>query len=503
MKKILPLLLLVSALGLTARGTPLDDKIRAFQDALKSATPASPGNPMYAERMAEQFDSPMMRGGEANEEAMIRQIMSTNPSKAVQQAGDAVIEELEMERKARLDELTAKIDAALAPVPDAIAKADKPADLDPVLDSLQRITPVNGGAYGYDADMQAQNQRLNAAYQFVAQWQDYLSYRDTKNIQQELNTLRNLLNSRPAGTPLVSRSEILARIAPLDAQAQANNIPRPYMSPPPPDLAPILDGVKTLDDLEPAIQKIVQLPNQQNYNQAELTQLAFLYGQAKNGLPVSLDLKPQYMNGTPQPGVARIESMVLQYLLPRFLGAGAPPPNPGEQVDDYLARVMTAAETAEDWSLLQRVIDARVKIANAQQTPPGTQQFLAGLSQEIAGQYARAVTDYQTALAEPDNFTPAKLIADRLAAIKKDHSSEYDDGIKGYAHPATPAYPIGYPGYNPYARFGMPYPVTLPPTAPAAAAPTVPAMKFPTSKVPTPSASHTNTPAATPPAATK
>ena len=500
MKTILPILLLITALGLAAHGTPLDDKIKAFQDALKSAAPANPGNPMYAARMAE-FDSNMMtRGGEANEEAVIRQLMATNPSKSVQQAGEAVIAELEAQRKARLDELTARIDAALAPVPDAIAKAEKPADLDPVLDRLQGLLPANGGAYGYDADAQAQNQRLNAAYQFVAQWQDYLSYRDTKNIQQELNTLRNLLNNRPGETPLVPRSEILARIAPLDAQVQANNVPRPYMAPPSPDLTPILDGVKTLDDLEPAVQKTAQLANQQNYGVAELSQLAFLYGQAKNGLPVSLDFKPQYMNGTPEPALARIEAMVLRYLLPLYLGTGAPPLSPGEQVDDYLARVATAAETAQNWALLQHVIDARIKIANVQQTPLGTQQFLAGLSQEMAGQYARAVTDYQTALSEPDTFTPPQLIADRLAAIKKDHASDYDDGMKAYVHPPTPSYSIGYPGYNPYMRFGTPgypslFPVPTPAAAPAAA-PTVPAAKSPTPKVSAPAGTQTNTPAA-------
>lgn len=497
MKNILYTLLLISVCGLHALATPLDDKIKAFDDALKTANIPGSSDPMFAERMAQQFGGSVAIGQEANLEAMVRQMMISNPSKAVERAGQALLDELQSRQKARLDEVTAKIDAVLAPVPDVVAKAEKPADLDAILASLQRLMPSNMGGYGYDPAVQAENARLAAAYQFVSQWQDYLSYRDTQNTQQEINTLRNLLNNNAGGLTIVPRSEILARIAPLDAQVQAGNVPRPYVQPQPPDIAPLLDGVKSLDDLAPAIRQVELLPNNQGYDAAELRQLAFLYGQAKNGLPLSLDTSPNYINGTAHPAVSRIESMVLLYVLPRLLGPGAPPPNANEQVNDYLVRTITVAEAAQNWTLLQRVLDAQMKIARVQpQTLQGTQNFLAGLNQEMAAQYARAVADYESALTQPDAFTPPRLIADRLAAIKQDHAADYDEGMKTFLRPPVPSYPPGYLNFNPYLmRYGMPGNPALHAPPPSVVAPPAPQVPAPTAR--------TNPPTATPPTSAK
>jgi len=506
MKNILRVLLLISVFGLPVRATPLDDKIKAFDDALKTSKPAGYSDPMFAERMTQQLGALQeMPGQEQQLEAAIHQVMATDPSKDVQEAGEALIEELQAQKKARIDALTSKVDAALASVPAAVAKAEKPADLDAVLDDLLRVTPANGNAYGYDPETQTQNARVTTTYQFVAQWQDYLSYRESGNDQMALNTLRNLLNQRPGGEPIIPRSEILARIAPLEARTQLANVPRPYVPPPPTDFTPILESVKTLDDLNLAVHQAGITPNSQTYDSGELAQLAFLYAQAKNGLPVSLDINPGWSAGSAHPDLSRIESMLLLYLLPRLLGPGAPTPNANEQVNDYLIRTLTTAETSQNWELVQRVLDAQMKIAKVQpQVFQGHQLFLAGLNQEIAQQYATAVTDYETALGSPDAYTSAKFIGDRLAAIKKDHPSDYDAGMKTFLHPPALNYPPGL--MNPYVmamRYGMPgYPPSAPVSAPASSAPVFPAVKTPPPKVSTPAPS-TNAPTATPPATTK
>jgi tetratricopeptide (TPR) repeat protein len=414
-----------------------------------------------------------------------------------------LLAELEAQKKARLVAVTAKVDAAISQAHDAVAKAQKPPDLDAVLDSLRQVIPLNGGGYGYDPDIQAQNARASSAYQFVAQWQDYLSYRESGNNQQAVETLRNLLNSSANGVSLVPRSEILARIS---------NQPKdvPVASPgfgPLPDITPILDRVKTLDDLEPAIRQVMALSPVPNNNLSQLSQLAFLYDQARNGLSVSLELSPNnYGVDAANLGFARIEAMLLRYLLPRFLGPSAPAPNADEPISDYLARVTTAAETAQDWPLVEKVVTAQTKIARVMQVPPGTQGFLTGLNQEMAGQYGLAVTAYESALRSPDSFISPKLIGDRLAAIKKDHPADYDQAMKATT-PVMPVYPSNPYGFNPYAaRPGMPgnppnFPFTLP-GAPANT-PTPASGATPAKTASTPPTLQTNAPVATPPPAAK
>src|SRR5476651_2634514 len=105
-------------------------------------------------------------------------------------------------------------------------------------------------------------------------------------------------------------------------------------------------------------------------------------------------------------------AMLFIYHLPRFIGSNAPVPNPNETVNDYLNRSIEAAEASQDWPSLQRIIDAKTKIFKAQTFPSGTRSFLAGLNQEMAGQYALAISSYQSALGNPDDYLPAKVVGD-------------------------------------------------------------------------------------------
>ena len=309
-----------------------------------------------------------------------------------------------------------------------------------------------------------------------------------------------MLNRPPEGSLLVPRSEILARIATLEAQLKQTT-PGPAPGPPAlsPALDPIIDGIKTLDDLEPAALHAAALTGNNygsadSYTVARLGQIARCYAEAKNGLPVTLNFTPgNYGNqmATP-PGLTRVEAMVLLYLLPRYLAPGAPDPNPGETVTAYLDRVIAAAEAGQDWPLLQRTILAKVQSGGAfnplmgNQLPPGVQEFLSGLNQEMAGQYTSAVTSYQNSLRTATDMVPARLIGDRLAAIRKDHAADYAEAEKSAARPVTPG---NVYLYNPYATRGLPnfpgVPASLPsPTPPTPAAKSTPAAAPPSTHVP-------------------
>lgn len=480
--KNLWIIVFVVALGFTARATPLDDKIKSFADALKTTDAAkSAVDPMMAARMpamAMEFrSSALAQGNEANLEAMVKQMMVANPSEAVQKAGKALLAELETQKKARADALKAKVNEILARVPEILIKAKKTQELDGILGNLQKAQVPQGGMYGYDPESQAVTGQVTSAYQFVAQWQDYLSARNSGNIQEAQNALRNLLNSRPQGeTMLVPRSEILARTVELATQLKnASPSASPSTSPAAlsaVDIAPILNGIKTLDDMEPALKALRIASNNQNSDVAQLAQLTGLYAAAKNGLLVTLELTaPNYTNINPDPGFERIKSMLLIYLLPRFIGSDALTPNSNETVSDYLKRSIEAAQAKQDLTLLQRIVVAETRSAKVTNVPQGTHSFLAGLNQDMAGQYAQAVTSYQNALDQPDDFLPLKVVADRLAAIKKDHPAEFDEGMKRILNPPAPVYANPYmmrPGYG-YPMPGYPNPAPVATPSPAAA----------------------------------
>jgi hypothetical protein len=469
--------------------------LKSFTDALKTSNAGKDPNPMearfgdFSTALASSLSAP---NGEANVVAMITQIMATNSAPAVQETGKALLAELEARRKARIDALTTKVSAVLNRVSNILIKAQKPQDLDEILGSIQKLQAPQGGAYGYDQEAQGIMNQVNSAYQFVAQWQDYLSSRNSGNVQEAQNSLRNLTNSRPAGdVVLVPRSEILARITELaNAPKPPNNGPVP----PSPnsssaDVPAALNNIKTLEDLAPALKSLRVSTNGQGYDYAALAQLANLYANAKVGLPVSLDLNPPNIGGQPVPEMTRVRVMLLMYLLPRFIGSNAPAPKPDETVSDYLKRALVATNAAQDWPAFQLTLEAQFKVVGGNGYSPGTRSFLAGLNQEIAGQYSLAVSSYQTALQSPDDSLPTTVVRDHLAAIKKDHATEFDEGMKRFLNPPQPQ-----PFYfNPYAgRPGMPGYVPVPAPVVAPVASPVSTNAAPVARIPSSSPAPTN-----------
>jgi len=484
---------LVFAGTVAVHASSLDDKVKAFNEAVRDSAPKTALASAYGEgRVYPMLESPASPETESGVEQSVRQIMGALPSKSVQKTGQAVLDEIKAQRKARADAFRANAETVLARVPAIVTKAEKPADLDQILNDIESAQEAQR-SFGYSGgeDYQSTVNRLSSTYQFVSLWQDFLSQRANGNLQEALGTLRNLENQRGSGEILIPRSQILDQINALQSKNNAALVSRPARGP---DLDPILDGIKTIDDLPAAVRKLG--PDNgypEGHEEAQLKQYAFMYEQARNGLPVTLDSTPQnYGVMPPEPGFARIASMLYAYLLPRFLGSTAPAQNPNEATSDYLDRVIKAAESSQDWTLLQRALTAKIRIAQNRTQPSGVQLFFAGINQEIAGQYSQAVGSYEGALRAPDDYTPAHVIGDRLVAIKKDHPAEYAEAMKRSLTPPVPVLP-----YNPYAQPGL-YPAGIP--APGMYRPSPPATSVPEAS---PTAAPKTTPATTnsPPAA--
>jgi hypothetical protein len=118
--------------------------------------------------------------GEENIEQVVSALMSTHPSNNVQQTGADLLHELETQRKTREEAFETKANAVLSEVPAALTKAEKPADLDGILKDLQSLNNPQAGLYG-SLSTQALTAKITATFQFVTQWQDYLSARSTRS----------------------------------------------------------------------------------------------------------------------------------------------------------------------------------------------------------------------------------------------------------------------------------------------------------------------------------
>jgi hypothetical protein len=357
------------------------------------------------------------------------------------------------------------------------------------LEKIQTMAGVEGvGRYGNDPDSQEILTRVNSVYQFVTQWQDYLSARNNGNKNEAQNDLRNLSSRSVGDFLLVPRSELLSRINDLGSIPGQPSSLSPEAQSANEDTQ--LAKIQTLDDMAKILPSLSE--NSAVNSAQNLSRMVTIYSEVKSGLPVDIDLSPlNYFGGNVKPDIGRIKAMLLAYLLPKFIGPDAPVFSANQTVDDYLRQSMDAAEAKSDLPLLLRLLQAQLKCASVP-PPPGSQSYMAGLSQEIAGQYSLAVGSYENALKNPDTFLPSKVVGERLDEIKKDHASDYADGMKSFLNPPMPTYNNPFfarPGFN-TAPWPQPPQINNPITPPAKT------YKIPSSTAPKPPISIPTSPAA-------
>ncbi len=452
------------------RATPLQDKIAALRDAIKAedASAAKSGPTPAAGTMTPGFRGEMLEanldqflsqtnqyGGASNASAIINQILSTYSSEAVQKAGAALLDEIQAEQKAKEDAYTAGVQEILTRLKNAVATSGKPSDLDPILVDLQKYQN-RAGVYP-DEQTQQLTQQVQQAYQFATSWQDYLAAKANGQMDQAGNDLRNLAMNG-YGISIMPRSEILAREQDLlSAKIGPGNATGTTP-------AEIIAGIKSLDDMQPALDRINALgagTMNQNYTPAVQTLRTFvsMYERVKSGLPTTLNLNAFYSNDSL--GNAAMESKLLLFVLRNYFPSyQGPAPGESKTPTAFVDDVIVDAQTRQDWQQLREAIGVKM---NMNQMGGGSMggfvqnpmdSFIAAQNQEIAGQYAQAVNSYEMVLKIASPYVPAKVIGERLAAIQKDHPAEYAQGQQLAASPpVSPAvyrviqgYPYGYPG---------------------------------------------------------
>jgi hypothetical protein len=443
-----------------ALASTLEDKVQAFKDALKASASSratsdkSLATPDAASSFRASFENEP--NSEGNLQSSILRAMAMDPSPGVQEAGKALLAELEAEKKAYAAAIAAKVDAVFNGLSDQLSKAQKPEDLDAVLSDIHDLplSVLSGG--GTEPPAPALTAKINASFRFVIQWQDFLSAKNHENTAVEQSILTNLLNSQQLDSPnLIPRSRLLAESAALGEAAKSANPDTLRVAAAEAQRAKIIAGIKTLDDILPVLGQLSVLNTQisDNGEVGELTRYGSIYADAKNGLPVKFDVlsfQGGYNGqGADRPELSAIKSQLQLYVLPIYLNAGPEQrPQPNESVTDYLNRLLSLAETKNDWIELKKLTMIQQKLGYTSLPP----EFFAGLDQETAGQYALATQSYILTLRANSLNLPTKLVGDRLDAIKRDHPDDYAEGMKRYLAP-LPQFPWSYgmPQGTPFA----------------------------------------------------
>jgi hypothetical protein len=203
----------------------------------------------------------------------------------------------------------------------------------------------------------------------------------------------------------------------------------------------IVTKVKSLDQVADGIKELRNIQGRSGYVGAEvaatLTALVSIertYREFQAGLPTKLEAWSTQTPDRTSPAIIPLKVQLLLLVLPRYLNVPADlAPKPSENVSAYLQRIVDEARARADSALMTRARDAQRFFAsgyNPFSTDMATAFMTAAKNQETAGQYMLAVVSYQNALRNGGEAVPAKLIGEKLAALKAAHPQEYEEGMK-------------------------------------------------------------------------
>ncbi len=335
---------------------------------------------------------------------------------------------------------------------DALAKANGPSDLDPLLVAISsaqtrevQLHPNRNSGGGALRTMQELRQ-------FVNHWQEYLSLRDSGKSQEAQNALRNLTSEGGYGISEITaqyRSQILKKLN--EPGAASKNTPPPTLAVMKPTYTAPVESLTKPGDLKlenldafASLLSVVERPGQNNEH-PRLSQAVETLIKARNNIrsrdsvqavraltfTMTADL---FTSGTGAYAVV-LDGLRQQLLIQSFatLLESRLPDAPGENANEFLKRYINAQLAAKDWPNVYKAMGF-ARMLDPQQleyrsAEPAFASLTAGLNQEVGEQYAMAVRSYVEALASTSPLVPMKDITVRLNKIKEEHPKEYADGM--------------------------------------------------------------------------
>ncbi len=389
---------------------------------------------------------------------LVHDLHSTGRSDELVQVSGDLLDQAEKKRAAETVAYIERAEKTLQQTGETVLRAKEPKELDSSIQEIGRLidstpthnNPANTGLYRL-------TNRLKGAVPFLHRWQDYLQAQARQDPEAAGNIMRSIASQTSISddTPLVPRSEILARVpaepasrellTPNDADKQTEGETHAA-------LREILAGTRTLDDIPAALGKLDELKKKPVRNPVfnaqasgldaavsalEALQAARRSLQADAEFSIAVPQLHPVLTGSsrgPEEEITRLRADLLALALPRVLGAGDEKPAPGERLEAVLRRLVEAARQRGDWDMVLRGVELSRQLG----TTPGAytssdlssekeafRQFRIGQTMESAGQAQQAAAAYLLALKTGVQDLPVSLIGERLGAIQKDHPQDY------------------------------------------------------------------------------
>lgn len=464
-KKLVPLLLLclvARSSALSEDGKKLGDElVTTLQEEVKDLAEGDDANNQLAslKQYIRQVQNALAQENNRSIEQFLENYGNYNPTKKVQQQVAAIKKSMKDEVRQKTDDMITELQGLLTSTSETLTRAAEPEELDKLLLTLSRNRYANqSDSQGYDtndATVRRLQSELGNARQFVTYWQDYLQASNSGNTAQALQSLRNLSNQE---NTLIPRSKIIARI---EFEKGSED-----------DVNKVVDGVKSLADMQPAIQKLSRLQSGNRSSGSEttglrealeaLSRLDKIHREFLAGLPVNVEVLYQPSDSSDSSGrfdFIELRAALLLTVLPRCLALPEDfKATTGETVDHFLNRAMGDATGRGDTAASSRILEVMQQFQRSntlnETDLAALRDHAAGRSQMAAGQYLLAVVSFQRALKTGSDLIPPVKTGELLESIRKEHPAEYEQGMTEFLTPRpTPEYNYNRMPYRGYTRY--------------------------------------------------
>jgi hypothetical protein len=234
---------------------------------------------------------------------------------------------------------------------------------------------------------------------------------------------------------VIARSELLDRVEPAASPADT---PRPTEQ----SIQELFAKAKSLDDLDQLIVALHECERDKDHiaetraliEQVSILQTAYADLRAgRYGPAFELYAGRSRVNQLPNAEyITPLQQQLLAKLLPHYLNTPEVlQPQPNETTSDFLLRSVREAKNRRDWDLALRLLQTFKVVAYANAAEPawlaaditGYSALVIADKQERAMQFPEAIGSYQKALECNGQNLPVDFIAQRLAALRKQHSA--------------------------------------------------------------------------------
>ncbi len=501
--------LILAATQTLALASVTDELFDQLKTELRAEIKAQKDNgreePSRTTQMLMQVVEMRARGGEedGNFLASLEGLEVISANDKVQQIAKALATELRKEQEQTEAARAERNEHTLGDAVKTLLDAKTAKDLDAPLIAVGNLVHENndgyGSGYSKNQKLRTQGAQVQQFWEYLRQWQNYLSDiegGDTKAARQQL---QNLSNSERDFSGFIPRSTLLEKLKTLEkATGTGDEDPHETTSADREKrLDAILDGIKSLDDLPGALQAADAIRRQGGGTAStemaisQLRTTAQVYGDLKQGFATNFIL-PSY--GTSANGNSKVEELrrdLLMFALPRILGlAPEDQRKPDENFSAFFQRIFNLAKEKSDWPAVGRIMDVAMKLNVApiasQTDNSALTNFLGGLNQERAKQYMLAVASYETCLKSGSQIVPAEQVGEHLEKLKREHPQEYELGVQlalappartdPFGRPMILGQPMGFPRV-PSAQQPAEQAISVPAAPPKSPAPAEPANK--------------------------